>query len=295
MAAFAEAQKAAGVISIYNVWRVTAKTANQLLGGKAANLDAALALVDARVRRGEIPEAIAEQLRAETRAQYEAPASDGTDKADVTDDAASDSEAKALNIFFSDEDGIIINSSQIKAGLRECFGVQGFFAKKVGQRTPRQIFQHAFFVRGAGPLDTADNVHFYESNPLDGPATTLKAEDGVVQRTGHIVGAQGPRSIVTLNDFVNPGRWLQFDVLANDFTGKLIDEAMVVQGLTLLQDDGVGATRSQGFGRLEIVDFELIALREVPALKLLTDNSKPTTARKAKAKAKAAADSPAPA
>lgn len=249
---FQELMKKYGADQLYEKWVVTCRTANKMLAGWPKNAEAELAMLEARMRKGLVTQEVVDAAKARISS------ASSVDPA-VETEAASD---KSTCVFKTvDEDriaqdptlepfkgSIFIESRQIKAGLREAATTLG---KTVADWGSKQVIQHAMFARG---IDHPDCIFFYRDGHI------LKGADATETMVAHITGPQGPRSTIKIHEYVAPGAEFKFELrrAASGNTVK-ISEKDLVFFLTLCQDNGWGASRSQGFGRVEIVGMEQTA------------------------------------
>jgi hypothetical protein len=133
--------------------------------------------------------------------------------------------------------GLYIEARQIKACYKEGATLIGMTRKdKVKGYVGRQFFQHAFFVE-------PDVIHLDRDEP-----------DGTERIFGSVMTMQGPRSIVRNVDYLL-GLEIEFVVKALKDGNRLKDEHHR-QLLALMQDDGIGACRSQGYGKFDVIEYE---------------------------------------
>jgi hypothetical protein len=163
-------------------------------------------------------------------------------KADL--DAATEEQAEAMWCGFKKDDrGPYIETRQIKAMLRECAVVLGITKAKRGSR---QIVQHGFEVRGHG----GDSKVYIDAKNV-----------GTVEGAIHVMTPQGPRNALKRVDFVGPESTLEFEVwilkTAPQETRHLGEEDLK-KLFQLAQEDGLGANRSQGSGKFDVVVFKTL-------------------------------------
>jgi hypothetical protein len=173
-------------------------------------------------------------------------------------------------MFKRDDHGIFIESRQIKAGLREAATTLGLTGVKRGSK---QVVQHAMFA--VGP-ENDDRIYFYRDKKI------LTEFEGEEQMVAHITGPQGPRSTIKIHEYVSAGAEFHFQIwrASAGNTVKVTERDLHIL-LTLCQRNGWGASRSQGFGRVKILNCIQIEEGErVYALKDTED--KPRKPRKGK-------------
>lgn len=145
---------------------------------------------------------------------------------------------KQTNGFKRDENGLYIESRTIKAAFKESTNIL-FSAERWGatRKGPKSFLAERVFV-------SPDHVSLDRRDP-----------DGVELFIGHTSGPKGPQSNLTYYQFVH-GAVITFDVMsAND--GIQLDHWKQIW--VLMQENGLGALRSQGFGRFDLERFERIA------------------------------------
>ena len=80
--------------------------------------------------------------------------------------------------------------------------------------------------------------------------------DGVELVIGHIVGPHGPRSTLGYHEYVNRAI-LDFDVLV---ARDSIQEEWWVDLWVHMEENGIGALRSQGYGKFDLLKWEKVNL-----------------------------------
>jgi hypothetical protein len=164
--------------------------------------------------------------------------------------------------FASDKRGLFIYARNIKAMFRENASVLQITVKKRGSK---QILQHGFEVKALKeklpplveelkegeqePPFKADRIYFHQGKP-----------DGVEERPIHVMTAKGPRTALKRNDYGECVE-LSFEVwilATHAAENRHIGEKELVAMLTLAQENGLGADRSQGHGKFDVVEFEQV-------------------------------------
>lgn len=155
------------------------------------------------------------------------------------------------NGFYSDRHGLVLESRCVKAMLKENANI-AFAGEKWGARTKvnaKGAEVEAYRGKGARSL-LAESV-FVDVRDDAIPLGVGEPDFSHLQ-VGHVVGSQGPRATLTYYDAV----WqptLAFTVLSfNDVVKP--DQWKVL--LLLGQENGLGALRSQGFGRFKVTGFD---------------------------------------
>lgn len=164
----------------------------------------------------------------------------------ISEDEAQDIEKKSWCGFKHSPDGIFIEGRQIKAMLKTAA-----VNLKYGQtrRGYRQVIDHGFVVE-------PDRVFFLreDSNGLQ-PA---KECDGTIERVQHIKDASGRRSCISKYDYIDDF-FLEFEIRIlkrKEKNALLLGLDQLKEMLQTSQDDGLGACRSQGFGRFVTTELE---------------------------------------
>ena len=144
------------------------------------------------------------------------------------------------NTFPGDDRGLYIWSRQIKAMLRESATMLGIIKKKRGSK---QVIQHGFEIKGR---DHAQRIYLGVTQPT-----------GYVDKTIHVMTPQGPRDALVRVDYVERAK-ITFDVWifkTHASETRHIGEAELVDMLRFAQENGLGADRSQGHGKFDVVEF----------------------------------------
>lgn len=140
------------------------------------------------------------------------------------------------NGFFFDEKGLYLGSYQIKAAFREvcniAFGGERWGKTKKGAKG---YLAERLFVE-------PEKIHLGRLEP-----------DGISQKTGVITGQQGKRSIVTQFEYCDRPE-ISFDVRVDKDAKELLDA--IPQLWVRMQDNGLGAMRSSGFGTFDLLRWE---------------------------------------
>jgi len=198
-------------------------------------------------------------------------------KGAMTDDEKAEMKETSWTTFEKDKDGFCcLWHNNIKAMLREICSVTGTFmskrasSKKGEERSgSKQTFQHGFNVKGTEGdglrIRILTNGVYARAEKRgeepkwmpfpDGKYVPVKQAHGYVDRIKHISDASGKRSAIGRHDFFEKAR-LQFEVwwLANG--NYDVDDLKKL--FALAQDDGLGASRSQGLGQFDVIEFTVI-------------------------------------
>lgn len=133
--------------------------------------------------------------------------------------------------FKRDDNGLYLESRALKAMLKESVNIL-YAGEKWGKtrKGPRSFFAERVFVN-------PDHISLLRTEP-----------DGVELLMGHVTGRMGPQSTLSYHEFVTRAE-IEFQVLV------LHDEVSESQWPEIwahAQENGLGALRSQGFGRFDI-------------------------------------------
>jgi hypothetical protein len=145
------------------------------------------------------------------------------------------------NTFKRDEQGLYLESRQLKAGLKEAVAVL-FSGDRWGKtrKGPKNALAEWVFVEG-------QRIHLGRTEP-----------DGTWTQHGVVPGPQGARSTLTQYDYVEKAR-IRFVIRS------IIDPSEHKERITAdqwkmillyLQDSGFGALRSQSHGQFKVVGFD---------------------------------------
>lgn len=138
--------------------------------------------------------------------------------------------------FKRDHDGLYIESRTIKAMLKECTNI--LFAGKdrwgVTRKGPKAFLAERVF-------PNPDRIHLGRDEP-----------DGIHLFVGHQTGPKGPQSNLTYHEYVERPEiaftlLVTHDDIPHDAWPAIWQQA---------QENGLGALRSQGFGRFDIEEWE---------------------------------------
>jgi hypothetical protein len=143
-----------------------------------------------------------------------------------------------------------IEGRQVKAGIKESVNV--LFAKEKWGRT------------GKGPKNyTAERVFIDTDKIVVGTAEDVSVDLAV----GHITGPNGPQSTIGYFEFVT-APVVSFEVLQLVSNGHSVENALDLETFgkvwAHMQHNGLGAMRSQGFGRFVVTKFETVSTPAKP-------------------------------
>jgi len=143
--------------------------------------------------------------------------------------------ASAWTGFKIDETGPYIEERQVKALLKEAAFVLGLTKKA----RFKDSIAHGLFVK-------PERIHFFrDGNPVGKP-------DGSDESAIHVMTRRGPRAALKRSDYVERGSCMfEVWVAGPTITGKDLETLF-----TLGQEIGLGASRSQGYGKFDLKRFE---------------------------------------
>lgn len=213
-------------------WRrllVKIQIRDRILAGKPASLDAATAMLKARGLE-----------------DFVATAEDIADPAEREKHAQRVAKNEGLCEFVRRDGkaGVWIPSNNIKAGLKENWSVLGL---RVKVRGSRGALAEGMFVNG-----------------VDGPATedrdwvrVATEPTGVLEAVAHTTGASGPVSSIKRHEYVaRPVLAFEIMVAAVSSVAEKISDDELAQTLVHFGEHGLGACRSQGHGKFDLLSVE---------------------------------------
>jgi hypothetical protein len=152
---------------------------------------------------------------------------------------------KNTNGFKVTDGKLYIESRYLKACLRECVNIE-YAGTRMG---PTKKGAKAYFAERA--FINPDKVVLNHLGP-SGEITPVTEPDGVELFIGHVTGPKGPQSTLTYHEYVE-NAVISFQVMvSHDCIGADMWEAVWVTG----QEIALGALRSQGFGRFDVLRWE---------------------------------------
>lgn len=230
--------------------QVTIQIREWLMAGKPAQLDAAKAMLKAR--------GLEDQIEA---VPIDDPNARAAEAEKVQDEG--------LCEFFRREGkpGIWMPTNNLKAMLKENWSVLGYNMEARGSRggIREGVFVYSIHPEGT-PNVEKDWIYLGEE-----PA-------GVHTAVSHSVGPSGPVSAIKRHEYiVRPRLTFEIAIERGNVMEKLPDEAMA-RTLFHAQEHGLGACRSQGYGRFDVLDIVEIDAPNVSEEKKTADGAnKPAT------------------
>lgn len=156
---------------------------------------------------------------------------------------------KCWNGFPEDpQHGLFIPCRNVKAMLKQSAQLLGIYKRKRGSK---QIMAEGMEVKSIdGNLPNANGgARIYLGK---------KAPDGTDEGAIHVMTAQGPRAALRRMDYVTePTLSFEIWVLKTDpKEDRHIGEKQLIEILTHACENGLGASRSQGEGKFDVVEFQ---------------------------------------
>ena len=220
-------------VGLYEIWRAKLQFRDKLVGGQPKNPKA---MREFLVRRtgGEGQEQVRREIL-RMASEMEVPVEPDMSLDDL-EKLADTMAARQGNGFKSDEHGPYIESYQIKAAFKECVSI-AFASERWGatRKGVKSYLAERLFIN---PL----RIHVGRKEP-----------DGIQTKCGVVNGPHGKRSILTQSEYVEAAR-IHFDV---KITGDGVDTLMprMPEIWNRMQDNGLGAMRSSGFGTFDIIEW----------------------------------------
>ena len=156
---------------------------------------------------------------------------------------------KSWTGFQGDENGLFISANNLKAMIKQGASMLGITKKKMGSK---QILAEGTEVKSVSGVNGRRSTRIY----LD-----KGTPDGFEERPIHVMTAQGPRTALKRIDYIENAR-LTFEIWILRTAAqekRHIGEDELVQILTFSQENGVGADRSQGAGKFDVVEFQRLS------------------------------------
>jgi len=162
--------------------------------------------------------------------------------------------------FLSDPIALYLDCYQAKAMLKQSASMLGIFKKRIGTK---QVCSEGMEVKG---LQHERRLHFQKKNSDASPDQTysyVEKPTGTYEATVHVTTAKGKVSGIKRVDYLEEeGLILSFEVwiLKTDSNEKRhVGEKDLVEILKFSQENGLGADRSQGYGKFDVVEFRKIS------------------------------------
>jgi len=158
-----------------------------------------------------------------------------------------------VGFYIDPAGGVWVPANNVKAMLKQSASMLGIFKKKRGSK---QIACEGMECKGLG----ADAMRIYLGK---------QEVDGFEERPIHVQTPMGPRSALKRVDYVDQPT-IEFEIwvlkTAKAETRHIgVDE--LVEMLRFSQENGLGADRSQGAGKFDVVGFEVLTEEPKPKKK----------------------------
>jgi len=210
--------------NLYNVFRCTIVFRDRLCGGVPRNKELIKAWVTAGTEHDD------EITVAQTQEAKDA----------IINDVA---EKSWIGFFEDPEKGLWLHARNVKAAFKQGASMLRITKDKIGSK---QIFAEGSEIKG---VDGSDRIY------LD-----RKAPDGTDEKPIHVMTAQGPRTALKRFDYVTKAK-ISFEIWVlktSDKEKRHVGEDDLIHVLTFLQENGIGADRSQGEGKFDVVEFSAV-------------------------------------
>lgn len=158
--------------------------------------------------------------------------------------------------FLSDSIALYLDCYQAKAMLKQSASMLGIFRKRIGTK---QVCSEGMEVKG---LQHERRLHFQKREPT-GNYVYVTAPTGTQEATVHVTTAKGKVSGIKRVDYLEEDDLiLSFEVwiLKTDTHEKRhVGEKDLVEILRFSQENGLGADRSQGYGKFDVVELRKLS------------------------------------
>jgi hypothetical protein len=189
----------------------------------------------------------------------------------TAEEVLEDRDLESRSSFKRDAVGIYLEAYQVKACFRDILTSTGVTVSKPGSK---QTGQHLIHVWSTNPVLSSSakdetSTRLYLFRGANGKEEVLKDHDETIQKTARASGPQGERSFIKENDAVRRGKLrFCFSVAANLYPSRskaVLRDQDIAETLGHMQDNGLGASRSQGYGQFTVVKFEKVT--DIPYLR----------------------------
>lgn len=158
---------------------------------------------------------------------------------------------KSWNGFFVEKGhGVWVPARNVKAMFKECASVLNILKEKRGSK---QVMQHAFEVKSIG-------YHAFDRIPVMRNGEQVRDADGYYEQPIHVTTAQGPRTAIKRVDYIENAE-IEFEVwvlATNPRENRHVGLKELTKMLALGQENGCGADRSQGYGKFEVLELDVL-------------------------------------
>lgn len=209
---------------LYDIYDITIQIRDRICGGQPKNKDLIRSWVEATTKFKD------EKSEVLTQEHLDLVVSDVADKNWIG--------------FPNDDQGLFLQSRQVKACIKQSASLLGITKKKIGSK---QILAEGTEVKS---MVGGDRIYL-----------GVKEPSGTDESAIHVVTAQGPRTALRRMDYVEkPEVRFQIWVLKTDGNEKRhIGEEQLTDILKHAQENGLGASRSQGQGKFWVTEFKKVS------------------------------------
>lgn len=224
---------------LYDIYRVKIKMRDKLCGGKPKNLN----ILETHVK---IKTGFDDQ---QTKAQI-AELRETAPK--ITEEDLQEQIEQSASGFQEDEHGLFISNYNLKAMFKESCTMLGIYSKRLGSK---QILQHGFEIKLPEDLQKAygvtrdDRIYLGRDKP-----------DGYDDNVVHAMTPKGKITSIKRVDYVM-GVTLEFEIwvfATHALEKRNVNEEILRGMLVFSQENGLGAERSQGRGKHNVVSFQAL-------------------------------------
>ena len=206
---------------LYDIYRCTIAFRDRLCGGVPRNKELIKAWVTAGTEHND------EMSEAQTQEAKDA----------IINDVA---EKSWIGFFEDAEKGLWMHTRNVKSAFKQGASMLRITTTKIGSK---QIFAEGSEIKG---LDGSDRIYLDRKTP-----------DGTDEKPIHVMTAQGPRTALKRFDYVTKAKisfelWVLKTAVAEK---RHVGEEELIRVLTFLQENGIGADRSQGEGKFDVIEF----------------------------------------
>lgn len=190
--------------------------------------------------------------------------------------------SKVSNGFATDQHGLFLHAINLKAMFKESCSMLDIFRRRLGSK---QILQHGFEIKLPPHLmeqygvTSNDRIYLGRDKP-----------DGFLENIVHASTPKGKVTSIKRMDYVS-GVTLEFEIwvlASHPSERRHLSEETILGMLVFSQENGLGADRSQGRGKHDILSFAAVSKGSNPYGKSVdneeTKEAKPASGRKAKGK-----------
>lgn len=166
-------------------------------------------------------------------------------------------EDRAWTGFPMDEEGPWLGNYQVEACIRDILTSLGITVNKRGLKQTKQHLTQVWACDEAGDIllgAQGRRLRFYKNGEL------VRAPEGYVEMTAHVMTAQGPRAVLKRHDYIERASvsFLLTTARKSDMAkreGAHLGEKDIAKVLSYMTGNGLGCSRSQGYGKFTVTAF----------------------------------------